>query len=156
MSPNPTLLTGLGAAFSLFLSGAGAAFATSHASMFAIRHPTTMAMIPVIEAGLLALYGFIIGYLLTRKINAKDDMALADGYKCMCAGLSLGLACLASGVGMGMNLKKLNDEGYFFVQKGKAAPDGGSKKGSFFQFILCFVFFDAIGLYGLIVALCLL
>ncbi|KAL7517777.1 hypothetical protein ACHAWX_002665 [Stephanocyclus meneghinianus] len=72
MSPNPTLLTGLGAAFSLFLSGAGAAFATSHASMFAIRHPTTMAMIPVIEAGLLALYGFIIGYLLTRKINAKD------------------------------------------------------------------------------------
>ncbi|KAL7481282.1 hypothetical protein ACHAW6_006962 [Cyclotella cf. meneghiniana] len=156
MTPNPTLLAGLGAAFSLFLSGGGAAFATAHASMFAIRHPDTMAMIPVVQAGVLAVYGVIIGYLLTRKINAKDDMALTDGYKCMCAGLSVGLACLASGAGMGMYLRKLNDEGYFFVRKGKPAPDGASKKGSYVPFILCLIYLEAIGLYGLIVALFLL
>jgi len=156
MTPNPTLLTGLGAAFSLFLSGGGAAFATAHASMFAIRHPTTMAMIPVVQAGLLALHGVIIGYFLTRKINANDDMALADGYKFLCAGLSVGLACLASGAGLGMYLKKLNDEGYFFVRKGKPAPDGASRKASYTQLILCLTFFEAIGLYGLIVALFLL
>jgi V-type H+-transporting ATPase proteolipid subunit len=113
-------------------------------------------MIPVIQAGVLALYGVIIGYLLTRKINAKDEMAIADGYKFLSAGLSVGLACLVSGIAMGAYFKKLNDAEYIFVRKGRAAPDGASKKASYLQFILCLTFFEAIGLYGLIVALFLL
>ncbi|KAL3783591.1 hypothetical protein HJC23_002095 [Cyclotella cryptica] len=157
MSPDPTLLTGLGAALALFLSGCGSAYATTHASLFAARHPYSMAcnmaMVPVVIAGVLALYGVIIGYLLTSKINSNGEISLVDGYKFLSAGLSVGLACLASGMGMGLYLKKLNDEEYFFVRKGKAGPDNVSKKGSFLTLFLCLVFFEAIGLYGLIVAL---
>jgi V-type H+-transporting ATPase proteolipid subunit len=153
MSPDPTLLSGLGAALSLFLCGSAAAVATAHASMFAIRHQDLFAMVPVVQAGVLAVYGIIIGYLLTKKINADDEMTIADGYKFLCAGLSVGLACLASGMGMTLYLKKLNDEEYFFVRKGQAAPPKESKKGSFTTFILCLIYLEAIGLYGLIVAL---
>ncbi|KAL7510329.1 hypothetical protein ACHAXN_007289 [Cyclotella atomus] len=155
MSPDPTLLTGLGAALSLFLCGSGAAYATAHSSMFAIRHQDKMAMIPVIQAGVLAVYGVIIGYLLTRKIN--DELTIVDGYKYLSAGLSVGLACLTSGCGMAMYVKKLNEEGYFFVRKGKSEPSAtsgeASKKGGYVPFVLCLIYLEAIGLYGLIVAL---
>ncbi|KAL3797674.1 hypothetical protein HJC23_013506 [Cyclotella cryptica] len=150
---NPTLLAGLGAGLSLFLSGGGSAFATSHASVFAIRHQDLMAMVPVVQAGVLALYGVIISYLLAKKVNDNNDMAVVDGYKFLCAGLSVGFACLASGIGMGIYLKKLNDLEYYFVRRGMTSPGSASKKGSFLTFILCLIFFEAIGLYGLIVAL---
>ena len=156
MSPDPTLLTGLGAALSLFLCGGSAAFATAHASMFAIRHQDKMAMVPVVQAGVLAVYGVIISYLLTVKINSATVITLEDGYKYLSAGLSVGLACFTSGCGMALYLKKLNEDGYFFVSKGKSEPAnsvGASKKGDFVTFILCLIFLEAIGLYGLIVAL---
>lgn len=82
-----------------------------------------MAMVPVVIAGVLALYGVIIWYLLTSKINSNDEISLVDGYKFLSAGLSVGLACLASGMGMGLYLRKLNHDEYFFVRKGKPGPD---------------------------------
>jgi V-type H+-transporting ATPase proteolipid subunit len=157
MSANPILLTGLGAALSLFLSGGGAAYATAHASIFAIRHRDNIAMIPVIQAGVLAVYGIIIGYKLSTKM-VSDDASLSvtssDGYRFFSAGLSVGLACLASGFGMGLYLKQLNKEGYYFVRKGSSDPkDDAPKKMSLVTFILCLIYLEAIGLYGLIVAL---
>jgi V-type H+-transporting ATPase proteolipid subunit len=102
----------------------------------------------------LAVYGIIIGYLLTRKINADGELSVVDGYKYLSAGLSVGLACLASGFGMALYLKKLNEEEYFFVRKGRGvSPSSASKKGSYTTFILCLIFFESIGLYGLIIAL---
>lgn len=116
-----------------------------------------MAMIPVVQAGVLAVYGVIIGYLLTKKINADGELSVVDGYKYLSAGLSVGLACLASGCGMAMYVRKLNEEGYFFVRKGKSEPGKtsgeASKKGCYTTFILCLIYLEAIGLYGLIVAL---
>lgn len=76
--------------------------------MFVTRHQDLFAMIPVIQAGVLAVYGIIIGYLLTRKINADVELSVVDGYEYLSAGLSVGLACLASGFGMALYLKKLN------------------------------------------------
>ena len=153
MSPDPTLLTGLGAASSLFLCGSGASYATSHASMFAIRHQDKMAMIPVIQAGVLAVYGVIIGYLLSKKMNAEGELSVADGYRYLSAGLSVGLACLASGMGMASYLMKMNEKGYFCVRAGKSEPGPASSKVSYTTFILCLIYLEAIGLYGLIVAL---
>jgi V-type H+-transporting ATPase proteolipid subunit len=135
MSPDPTLFAGLGAAL-------------------VTRHQDLFAMIPVIQAGVLAVYGIIIGYLLTRKITADGKLSVVDGYKYLSVGLSVGLACLASGFGMALYLKKLNEEEYFFVRKGRgASPSSASKKGSYTTFILCLIFFESIGLYGLIIAL---
>ena len=155
MSSDPILLTGLGAALALFLSGTGAAYATSHASVFAIRHKDLMAMVPVVQAGVLAVYGIIIGYKLSTKLTVENvSMSDVDGYKNLCAGLSVGLSCLASGFGMGLYLKHLNKLEYYFVRKGAADnKENASKKMSFITFVLCMIYLEAIGLYGLIVAL---
>jgi V-type H+-transporting ATPase proteolipid subunit len=167
MSADPTLLTGLGAATALFLAGSGAAYGTSHASIFALRHPTNhsvMTMSPVIISGVLAVYGVIVGTLLALKLSsASPVITTVEGYKNLCAGLSVGLACLASGVGMGNYYKMVNDNEYYFVGGGggkSAAGSGGegsaSKKCNFVTFALCMVYLEAIGLYGLIVSLFLI
>eukprot|EP01083_Nonionella_stella_P066655 175714_1 len=149
------LHTGLGAAIALFLSGGGAAYASAHASIFATRHKDLMAMVPVVQAGVLAVYGVIIGYLISRKITAEDAIVTdMDGYKYLCAGLSVGLSCVASGYGMGNYLSQLNADEYYFVRKGKVGDkDNASKKFDFVTFVLCLIYQEAIGLYGLIIAL---
>mmetsp|Transcript_9531 Transcript_9531/g.13648 ORF Transcript_9531/g.13648 Transcript_9531/m.13648 type:complete len:159 (+) Transcript_9531:166-642(+) len=151
--PDPTLLAGLGCALAVFLCGLGAAYATSHASIFALRHQDLIAMVPVVQAGVLAVYGIIIAYLIQSKIT--DALSTADAHKFFTAGLSVGLACLASGFGMGKFLKQCNADELFFVRKGKVEPKQGSasKKFSFTTFVLCLIYLEAIGLYGLIVAL---
>ena len=148
----PTLLAGLGCALSVFLCGLGAAYATSHASIFALRHQDMMAMVPVVQAGVLALYGIIIGYLIQSRVS--DELSIADASKFLAAGLSVGLAVLASGFGMGKLLKQCNADEFYFVRKGKTDSQGSaSKKISFTTFVLCLIYLEAIGLYGLIVAL---
>lgn len=153
MSMDPILLAGLGAALAIFLSALGAAYATSHASIFAVRHKDLIAMIPVIQAGVLAVYGIIIAYLIQSKIT--DSISTVEGNKFLSAGLTVGLACLASGYGMGDFLKQCNSSEFYFVRKGKAEPnqDSASKKFSYTAFVLCLIFHEAIGLYGLIIAL---
>lgn len=153
MSTDPILLAGLGAALAIFLCGLGAAYATSHASIFAVRHNDLMAMVPVVQAGVLAVYGIIVAYKIQSKIT--DEISTADGYKFFSSGLTVGLACLASGYGMGEFLKQCNATEYYFVRKGKAEPkqETASKKFSFTTFVLCLIYLEAIGLYGLIVAL---
>jgi len=67
-------------------------FIIAHASVFAIRHKDMMAMVPVVQAGVLAVYGIIIGYMLCRKLDYTDDkvysISTIDGYKYLCAGKS--------------------------------------------------------------------
>ena len=154
MSADPTFLTGLGAALSLFLCGGGSAYGTAHASVFAIRHRDKTALIPVIQAGVLALYGIIIGFNCAMKAIGEDAISSVEGYRFLSAGLCVGLACHVSGVAMGLYLKMLNKEGYYYVRKGKAdAKDDAPKKFDFVTFVLCLIYLEAIGLYGLIIAL---
>ena len=151
----PILHTGLGAALALFLTGGGAAYATVPASIFAIRHKDLMAMVPVVQAGVLAVYGVIIGYKLSMKLTEEDAIiSESEGYKYLSAGLSVGLSCLASGYGMGKYLSQINNSEYYFVRKGrKDMKENASKKFDFTTFVLCLIYLEAIGLYGLIVAL---
>ena len=115
-----------------------------------------MAMVPVIQAGVLAVYGIIISYLLQTKLNdASLAPSLEEGYKYLCAGLAVGFSCVTSGYGMGKFLKQLNnDNNWYFVRRGqKDETENASRKMSFVTFVLCLIFLEAIGLYGLIVAL---
>ena len=134
---------------------------SAHASVFAIRHKDMMAMVPVVQAGVLAVYGIIVGYMLCRKLDYTDDkvysISTIDGYKYLCAGLSVGLSCLVSGIGMGRYLHMLNRDEWYFVRKGKEdGKENASKKFDFVTFVLCLIYLEAIGLYGLIVALFLI
>jgi V-type H+-transporting ATPase proteolipid subunit len=177
MSASPELMTGLGAALAIFLSSAGACAASAPAGIYAMRttsaHGVIKAFIPIVIGGVLAIYGIIIAVILSYKI--EDGMAAITGYKCFASGLSVGLACLASGLSMA---KFLQD--YMAVSGGASKIGGGrANVGSaesqpllegivtangglsreFLQpswtFFCVYTFLEAIGLYGLIVALLL-
>jgi V-type H+-transporting ATPase proteolipid subunit len=167
---NPELMTGLGAAASTFLTAAGACYASVHAGVFALRAsvPCWVAFSPIIISGVLAIYGIIISVILSAKFN-NDETGLTetDGYRYFAAGLSVGLACLASGLGMGKFLEKHT----ITSSRRVASSDGDQTEPllsttedapnctyhvsghNMWSFLMVLVFLEAIGLYGLIVAL---
>lgn len=90
-------------------------------------------------AGILGIYGVIIAVVIVSKIKAAD-LAEADGYKYFAAGLTCGLSALAAGLAIGV----AGDAGV----RAYAQTDG-----IFVGLILIMIFAEAIGLYGLIVAI---
>lgn len=158
---DPKLMTGLGAALSVFLASAGASLGTAPAGTFALRSNAGIrSFCPIMISGVLAIYGTILAVILSHKIN--DDLDTTAGYKNFTAGLATGLACLASGHGLGsfISANLTGDE--------LAAPEGQQQSllaGTprrvsappvpTVKFLLVLVFLEAIGLYGLIVGLLL-
>jgi len=90
-------------------------------------------------AGILGIYGIIVAVLLSGEAK-KTDMKVKDGYKLLGAGLCCGLSSLASGLAIGV----AGDAGV----RAYAQSDG-----IFVGMILILIFAEAIGLYGLIVAI---
>lgn len=165
-SINPNLLTGLGCALAIFLTAAGSAIATAHGSIFAINSGNPKAFIPVVQAGVIALYGLLVSYLLLKKFN--DDLTIVEGVKCLSAGLSVGLASLASGWGMSVLLRQVGTNS---TRNEAPAADGGTvlnentpliatsalgDKEHLRKIILSMIFLELIAFYGLIVALFLI
>lgn len=124
----PELLTCLGMAFAIGLSMNGSSSASSVSGAYITRYihsvppssvsstttvTTTTSLgnfvkpfIPIIISGVLAIYGFIIAILLGMKYQSMDNSTtsppvdVTTGYKYLAAGLSVGLACSASGSGL--------------------------------------------------------
>lgn len=95
------------------------------------------ALIPIIMAGILGIYGVIVAALLN---SAMKDLDYKKGYKFLAAGLTCGLSSLASGLAIGV------------------AGDAGVRAFAqtdtiFVGMILILIFAEAIGLYGMIVAI---
>jgi len=163
---NAHLLTGLGAAAALFLSSVGAIAGSVPSGIFAIHAKGIKCMIPIIQSGVLAIYGIIIGVILAQSMQI-ESLSEHQGYKNFSAGLSCGLACLASGVGMSrfvshymkLSLPPLeSSNGYSSPPETQPLLNvtTGQPPQQFIvsiRFILVMVFLEAIGLYGLIVAL---
>lgn len=91
-------------------------------------------------AGILGIYGVIIAVVIVAKIPKDGSLAEADGYKYFGAGLTCGLSALAAGLAIGV----AGDAGV----RAYAQTDG-----IFVGMILIMIFAEAIGLYGLIVAI---
>jgi F0F1-type ATP synthase membrane subunit c/vacuolar-type H+-ATPase subunit K len=118
---------------------------------------------------------------MAKKFN--DDMTTTEGVRYLSAGLSVGLACLASGWGISLFLKQLNGKATRKVNPScPAAPSSVSAPETFVdensplseplvptsgsvdvysdtafkKMVLSMVFLEAIGLYGHIVALMLI
>lgn len=108
------------------------------------------ALIPIVMAGILGIYGVIIAAVIKAKIPAYNPdpkpnetvLTEADGYKFFGAGLTCGLSALAAGLAIGV----AGDAGV----RAYAQTDG-----IFVGMILIMIFSEAIGLYGLIVAIIL-
>mmetsp|Transcript_7692 Transcript_7692/g.21901 ORF Transcript_7692/g.21901 Transcript_7692/m.21901 type:complete len:170 (+) Transcript_7692:101-610(+) len=168
MTIDPQLLTGLGAALSIFLASAGSAIASSHSGIYAVRGKDLKAFPPIIISGVLAIYGIIVSVILVGKF--KDDMTQTEGYRNLSAGLSVGLACCVSGLGMASFMRQINEHSTVpsppitsdtperepLVGRRMNGGINAHEPVNFIHLLLSLVFLEAIGLYGLVVALFLM
>ena len=173
---NPHLLTGLGASLAMFLSAAGSSVASVPAGLMALHAVGHTAWAPIIISGVLAIYGCIISVIVGSNLM-NDDMTEAQGYRNLAAGLAVGLTCLASGLGMSHfvgaylhhhhfgfppphpphhhpepSARTISTEGT--LTEGLISTQQAIKPIVLgWRFLMVLVFIEAIGLYGLIVAL---
>jgi len=113
-----------------------------------IMHPTEVMknILPVILAGILGIYGLIVAAILVGKITppvpGKNMYSSFAGFAHLAAGLACGLSSLAAGLAIGV----VGDAGVRAV---------GQQSALYVSMILILIFGEALGLYGLIVALIL-
>ena len=124
----------LGASYGTAKAGAGLA-------SLAVIKPGNIfkAIIPIVMAGILGIYGIIVAVLLNGKITG-DNFPAKDGYKCFGAGIIVGVSSLAAGLSIGVS----GDAGIrAFAQTDEI----------FVPLLLIMIFSEAIALYGVIVAI---
>merc|ERR1719453_2894414 len=128
----------LGAAYGTAKSGVGVAnMGVLHSEMI------MKSIIPIIMAGVLGIYGLIVAVPLGSGIKGEAyGYASFSGY----AGLSAGLCCGMAGLSAGIAIGIVGDAG---VRANARQPK------LFVGVILILIFAEALGLYGLIVALIL-
>lgn len=96
-------------------------------------------IIPVVMAGIIAIYGLVVAVLIGSSVTATGYTA-AKAYLHLGAGLSVGLSGLAAGFAIGI--------------VGDAGVRGTAQQPRLFVgMILILIFAEVLGLYGLIVAL---
>merc|ERR1711967_94286 len=131
----------MGAAGALVFANFGAAYGTAKsgvgvASMGVMRPDLVMrSIIPVVMAGVIGIYGLIIAVITQTKITTGATYSLFNGF-----------AHLAGGLAGGMAIGIVGDAG---VRATAQQPR------LFVGMILILIFAEALGLYGLIIALIL-
>eukprot|EP01089_Gocevia_fonbrunei_P005618 TRINITY_DN160_c0_g1_i1.p1 TRINITY_DN160_c0_g1~~TRINITY_DN160_c0_g1_i1.p1 ORF type:complete len:161 (-),score=53.79 TRINITY_DN160_c0_g1_i1:64-546(-) len=127
----------LGAAYGTAKSGVGVA------SMGVMRPELVMrSIIPVVMAGVIGIYGLIISVIVATNVTDTESYTGFKGFAHLGSGLSVGLSGLAAGMAIGI----VGDAG---VRATAQQPK------LFVGMILILIFAEALGLYGLIVALIL-
>merc|ERR1712192_204954 len=126
----------MGAAYGTAKSGTGIA------AMAVMRPEAIMkSIIPVVMAGIVAIYGVVVAVLIAGQLEpAGDKYTLYKGFVHLGAGLSVGLSGLAAGYAIGV--------------VGDAGVRGTAQQPRLFVgMILILIFAEVLGLYGLIVAI---
>jgi len=134
----------MGATSAMVFSSLGAAYGTAKsgtgiAAMSVMRPELIMkSIIPVVMAGIIAIYGLVVAVLISSSIN--PGYRLLNAYLHLGAGLAVGLSGLAAGFAIGI--------------VGDAGVRGTAQQPRLFVgMILILIFAEVLGLYGLIVAL---
>merc|ERR1711907_178043 len=149
-SPSAPFFGFMGCAAALVFACLGAAYGTAKSGVgvanMGVLHPDVVmkSIIPVVMAGVLGIYGLIVAVLLASGIKADGAYSYSSysGFSALSAGLCCGLAGLAAGIAIGI----VGDAG---VRANARQPK------LFVGTILILIFAEALGLYGLIVALIL-
>lgn len=144
-----------GAASALVFSALGSAFGTGKAGQgiaaIGLETPELVmkSMIPIIMAGVLGIYGLIIAVIISDSVKpissggrGHSDYSAFTGFAHLSAGLCCGLSGLCSGIAIGI----VGDAGVRAVAQQRKVYVG---------MVLMLIFAEALGLYGLIVALIL-
>ncbi|CAH0549598.1 unnamed protein product [Brassicogethes aeneus] len=136
----------LGVASAIVFSCFGAAYGTSKsgsgiAAMSVLKPELIMkSIIPVVMAGIIAIYGLVMAVLISGKISLPPKYTLFEGFVHLGAGLSVGLSGLAAGIAIGI--------------AGDAGVRGTAQQPRLFVgMILVLIFAEVLGLYGLIVGI---
>ncbi|CEG49706.1 hypothetical protein Pcac1_g10836 [Phytophthora cactorum] len=142
----------MGVASALVFANLGAAYGTAKsgvgiASMGVMRPELAMRnIIPVVMAGVLGIYGLIVAVIIQGSIDPPNGNSPKYGSYSGFAHLAAGLCCGLSGLAAGMAIGVVGDAGVRAV---------GQQEKLFVNMILILIFAEALGLYGLIVALIL-
>ena len=170
-STTPYLLTGLGAAFGVSLASIGSATASTVSASYAMTCKGVMSHVPIIISGVLGIYGLIIGAILAKILVSEDIIGIKQGCANLAAGLTVGGACYASGLGMASFVMNCLYGGDYNTRQQKSTPLNGHMQALLTKpddpplrepypvttkFVVMMVFLEALGLYGLIVALLLI
>jgi len=137
----------MGAASALVFCVIGAAYGTAKSSvgistMGVLKPDLVMrAVIPVIFAGALAVYGLIISVILAGNLG-QENYSLKKGFTDLGAGLTVGLCGMASGMAIGI----IGDSG---------VRGFGQQPKLYVGMVLVLIFAEALGLFGLIISLLL-
>jgi len=136
----------LGASSAMVFSAMGAAYGTAKsgtgiAAMSVMRPELIMkSIIPVVMAGIIAIYGVVVAVLIAGQLKAAPEYTLYKGFVHLGAGLAVGLSGLAAGYAIGI--------------VGDAGVRGTAQQPRLFVgMILILIFAEVLGLYGLIVAI---
>lgn len=142
----------MGVTAALVFANLGAAYGTAKSgvgiSSMGVMNPGLVMrnIIPVVMAGVLGIYGLIVGVILQGQISQPSNQATKyssfTGYAHLASGLCCGLSALAAGMAIGI----VGDAGVRAV---------GQQEKLFVGLILILIFAEALGLYGLIVAIIL-
>jgi V-type H+-transporting ATPase proteolipid subunit len=139
-----------GVAIALTFANLGAAYGTAKSGVgicaMGVMKPSVIirGVIPVIMAGILGIYGLIVAVILGQKLNEPETNKYNEykGFRHLGSGLTCGLTSLAAGIAIGVG--------------GEAGVRAlGQQDKVFVGMMLILIFAEALGLYGLIVALIL-
>jgi len=146
-SPYAAFFGYMGCTCALVFSCLGAAYGTAKSgvgvSAMGVMRPDIVmkCIIPVVMAGVIGIYGLIIAVIVGTGVH-PTDYSTFHGLAHLGSGLSVGLAGLSAGMAIGI----VGDAG---VRATAQQPQ------LFVGMILILIFAEALGLYGLIVALIL-
>lgn len=136
----------MGATSAMVFSAMGAAYGTAKSgtgiAAMAVMRPEAIvkSSIPVVMAGIIAIYGLVVAVLIAGAVKPPDEYSLYHGFVHFGAGLSVGLSGLAAGYAIGI--------------VGDAGVRGTAQQPRLFVgMILILIFAEVLGLYGLIVAI---
>jgi len=176
----PELWTALGAAISIFLSSFGSCYASANAGIFAMCNHAQLGIksfIPLMQSGVLVIYGLIIGVILAFKIDDSSSVSEQKAFRYFGAGWAVGAACLCSGAGIGPFLKGYMNMVFPDSDRTHGTSESGTlteplvssqhvgqqtsfldmtERSNLTALLGVLIFLEAIGLYGLIVALFLI
>ena len=138
---------GLGATVSLVFANLGSAYGTAKAGA-GVAHLGMVApdrimrgIVPVVMAGILGIYGLIVAVIINNNIKVGDnEYSTFSGYMHLGAGMAAGLASMAAGLAIG-------------IVGDTSVRAYGRQEKIFVAMILMLIFAEALGLYGLIIAL---
>eukprot|EP01112_Ceratiomyxa_fruticulosa_P000382 TRINITY_DN1034_c0_g1_i1.p1 TRINITY_DN1034_c0_g1~~TRINITY_DN1034_c0_g1_i1.p1 ORF type:complete len:176 (+),score=45.45 TRINITY_DN1034_c0_g1_i1:276-803(+) len=132
-----------GLSFTVVGAGYGTAKSSVGISSMGVMKPELVmkAIIPVIFAGALSVYGLIIAVIITGNLG-NADYPLKKSFLDLGAGLTVGLCGMAAGMAIGV----IGDAG---------VRGFGQQPKLYVGMVLVLIFAEALGLFGLIIALLL-